>query len=50
MVETGPSPKPTHDVYTVLVIVATAFVALGTVIIAVRANVLFGDWLPLGGV
>jgi hypothetical protein len=50
MVEMGPSPKPTHDVYTVMVIVATAFVALGTIIIAVRADALFGSWLPLGGV
>jgi hypothetical protein len=32
----------------VLIIVATVFVVLGTVFVAVRSNTLFGTWLPLG--
>lgn len=46
MVEAGPSLEPTSDIYTVLIIVATAFVILGTVVIAVRSGMLFGSWLP----
>ncbi len=46
MAEMGPPSSPTNDVYTVLIIVATAFVILGTVIIAVRSNVLLDSWLP----
>ena len=48
MVETGPPSKPDNDVYSVLLVVATVFVVLGTVFLAVRSNELFGSWLPLG--
>jgi len=46
MAESGPPSSPTNDIYSVLLIVATAFVILGTVVIAVRSNVLFDSWLP----
>ena len=42
----GQSPKPDSDVYTVLVMVATVFLAVGTVYVGVRGNVIFGNWLP----
>ncbi len=45
----GPaSSKPDSDVFTVLLAVATAFVVIGTIFTSVRANELFGSWLPLG--
>jgi len=46
MAEAGPPSSPANDIYTVLIVVATAFVVLGTVIIAVRSSMLFGSWLP----
>ena len=45
----GPStPQPESDVFTVLIAVATVFVVVATVFTSVRANELFGGWLPLG--
>lgn len=37
-----------NSIYTVLLIVATLFMLLGTVFIAWRSVELFGAWLPLG--
>jgi len=44
--DTGP---PTSDVYTVLVMVASAFVLIATIVSSVRSQQLFGGWLPFGG-
>jgi hypothetical protein len=41
--------KPASDVYTVLVIIATAFVLMGTAFLIYRSLDLFGTWLPMGG-
>jgi hypothetical protein len=41
--------QPEHDVYTVLVILATAVVAAATVFLAVRSQQLFGSWNPFSG-
>lgn len=41
-----PSEKPGSDVYTVLVIVASAFVIGCTVVIAMKSRELFGTWNP----
>ncbi len=47
MSEGGPSgARPESDIFTVLIIVATVFVAAATVYTSVRANELFGSWLP----
>ena len=47
MSEGGPSPSQAEsDIYTVLMAVATVFVLVATVYISVRANDLFGTWLP----
>jgi hypothetical protein len=49
MSEGGPTPtSPQSDVYTILLIVATLFLAVATVLILVRSQQLFGRWLPLG--
>lgn len=43
----GPAEtKPGHDVYTVLLIVATVVVGGATIYLAVRSQQLFGDWNP----
>ncbi len=41
--------RPDHDVYTVLVILATALVAGATVFLCIRSQQLFGTWNPFGG-
>ena len=47
MADTGPSDiRPEHDIYTVLVIIGTVFLVIGTVVIGVRSQSLFGTWLP----
>jgi hypothetical protein len=48
MSEGGPS-APESDIYTVLLGIAAFFVLLGTVIVSVRSQQLFGNWLPFGG-
>ena len=49
MTEIGPTPgRPESDIYTVLLILASIFLLVGTVVIAVRAQHVFGTWLPLG--
>ncbi|MCK4659635.1 MAG: hypothetical protein KAV82_08965 [Phycisphaerae bacterium] len=48
MSESGPEPtSPQSDVYTVLLVVATLFLAAATVFIAIQAQQFFGRWLPL---
>jgi hypothetical protein len=43
----GPvSNQPANNIYTVLVILATVFVAASTVFLAVRSQQLFGSWNP----
>jgi hypothetical protein len=43
----GPKgPAPEHNVYTVLVILATAVVASATVFLGVKSQQLFGSWNP----
>jgi len=47
MSEGGPTAsQPESDVYTVLIAVATVFVLVATIYTSVRANELFGSWLP----
>lgn len=41
--------SPPNSIYTVLVIVATLFVILGTVFLAYQSQQLFGSWIPKGG-
>jgi len=41
--------QPEHNVYTVLLILATALVATATVYLAVRSQQCFGSWNPFGG-
>ncbi len=36
------------SIYTVMVIVATLFMIVGTVFLAWKSNELFGNWLPTG--
>ncbi len=46
----GPAPsKAPHDVYTVLVILATVLVAGATIYLAIRSQQLFGSWNPFSG-
>ena len=40
--------RPDHDVYTVLVILATVLVAGATIYLCVRGQQLFGTWNPFG--
>ena len=40
--------KPSSDVYTVLVIIATIFVLMGTAFLVYRSLDLFDTWLPMG--
>ncbi len=43
----GPSEvKPESDIYTVMVIVATVFLAAATLFVAVRSQTLLGSWIP----
>lgn len=46
MADTGPGVQPESDIYTVLVMVATVFLLIGTVFVCVRANQIYGNWLP----
>jgi hypothetical protein len=47
---TPPQVRPGADLYTVLLIVATALLAAGTILLAVRSQQLFGSlWPPSGG-
>ena len=48
MSEGPPPPQSGSDVFTVLLAVATVFVVVATVYTSVRANELFGSWLPFG--
>ena len=53
MADVGGQPEktqPRSDVYTVLLIIATVFVALGTAYLAFRSQDLYGTWLPTPGV
>lgn len=43
-----PGGSADSDIYTVLVVVATVFVAAATIFMMVRSNALFGVWHPLG--
>ena len=38
--------QPESNIYTVLTIVATVFLAAGTIYVAFRAQTLYGSWLP----
>jgi len=47
MSEGGPAgTAPESDIFTVLIIIATVFVAVATIYTCVRANELYGSWLP----
>jgi len=41
--------KPDHNVYTVLLIVAAAYVIAATLYLAVRNQQMFGSWNPFSG-
>jgi len=41
--------RPEHDVYTVLLMLATLVVAAATVFLGVRSAQLFGSWNPFSG-
>jgi hypothetical protein len=45
----GPSTRPDSDVYSVLLIIATLFVAAATVFLFVRSTQLFGSANPFQG-
>ncbi|UCE58653.1 MAG: hypothetical protein JSU63_14565 [Phycisphaerales bacterium] len=46
----GPADsKPENNVYTILLILATALVAGATVYLAIRSQQLFGSWNPFSG-
>ncbi len=43
----GPTPQEADsDIYTVLIAVAALFVLVGTIYTSVRADALFGTWMP----
>lgn len=46
MSDTPGDVKAEHNVYTVLLILATVLVAGATIYLAVRSQQLFGDWNP----
>lgn len=49
MTEGGPKRVSSQsDVYTILTIISTVFLLVGTVFVMVRAQQFFGSWLPLG--
>jgi hypothetical protein len=41
-----PAGHPENDVYTVLVMLATLFVAAATIYLAIKSQQLFGSWNP----
>ena len=43
---TGSDLRPESDIYTILAIIATIFLATGTVVMCIRAQTLLGNWLP----
>ncbi|NLX12026.1 MAG: hypothetical protein GXY44_00020 [Phycisphaerales bacterium] len=47
--ETGPRIAPQNDLYTVMLIVATALLLFGIVYLAMRSIQLFGTLLPSSG-
>lgn len=48
MSEGGPTPtSPQSDVYTILLIIATLFLAVATVFVSIQAHRFFDRWLPL---
>jgi len=49
MSEAPVNEMPEHDIYTVLLILATIVTACATIFLAVRSQQLFGTWNPLGG-
>ena len=43
----GPSSsRPESDIFTVLLAIATVFVVVATIYLSVRADQLYGSWLP----
>ncbi|GJM25585.1 MAG: hypothetical protein DHS20C16_20000 [Phycisphaerae bacterium] len=47
MADTGQSDlRPNSNVYTVLVIVATIFLLAATVFMSMKAQELYGNWIP----
>jgi hypothetical protein len=46
MADPGQGTQPDSDVYTILLMVATVFLVVGTLYVSVRGNSLFGNWLP----
>ncbi|MGB9625622.1 MAG: hypothetical protein ACPMAQ_12270 [Phycisphaerae bacterium] len=46
---TAQAVRPGADLYSVLLIVATVLLALGTIFVAVRSQQLFGSLLPPSG-
>ncbi len=51
MSEGGPAAeKPENDIYTILLAIASLFMLIAIVVISIRAQFLFGSWLPFGGV
>lgn len=51
-IPTGPivsRGKPGLDIYGILLIIATVFVVAGTVFVGVKAQMLLGSVLPIGG-
>lgn len=45
----GPASRPDSDVYSVLLIIATLFVAAATIFLCVRSSQLFGSANPFQG-
>jgi len=49
MSEGGPTPtSPESDVYTMMLIIATLFLAVAMVFVSFRAQSFLGSWLPFG--
>jgi hypothetical protein len=46
---TGPRYAPQDDLYTVLLIIATAILLFGVIFIAIRSSQLLGGVFPTGG-
>ncbi len=49
MGDTSQGSQPQSDLYTVLLGVATVFVLIATIVMSIRAQQFFGQWIPLGG-
>ncbi|MEK6797573.1 MAG: hypothetical protein AABZ12_01260 [Planctomycetota bacterium] len=49
MSERPASDQPEHDVYTILLIVATALTIGATAYLVIRSQQLFGSWNPFAG-